>query len=85
MKGRLSPCIIGSVSTIFAYFEDFGGKSPAMSLCLQNGIICKRLKFQRFYDLHISFIEVRPSEKSKKLHHFSIFMRNWWSLMPTLS
>lgn len=85
MEGCVSPCIIGSVSTIFADFGDFGGKFPAMILYLRNGIICKMLKFQRSGHLHSFLAAVKPPQKPKKLHHFSIFMRNWWSLMFMLS
>ncbi len=85
MEGCVQPCILCTVSTIFADFGDFGGKFPAMILYLRNGIICKMFKLHRSDQLHSFLAAVKPPQKPKKLHHFSIFMRNWWSLMFMLS
>lgn len=85
MEGCVPPCILCTVSTIFADFGDFGGKFPEVQRCALNGIICKLLKIQRFGHLHSFLAAVKPPQKPKKLHHFSIFMRNWWSLMFMLS
>lgn len=81
MEGCVSPCIIGSVSTIFADFGDFGGKFPTISSCQAHGIKCKTLKFQRLRDVRFFYAAVKPPTKPLKFHHFCIFLRFWWDLL----